>query len=79
MKELDISKSVYELASQYPEIVGIMAELGFKDITNPFTLKTTGKVMTIPKGCRMKGLDIEKIVERLKAEGFEVKGLSQNT
>ena len=33
MKTLDFSKSVYELTQEYPEVVEIMASLGFTDIT----------------------------------------------
>lgn len=78
MKHLDLNKSVYELTSQYPELIDIMVGLGFKDIGNPFTLKTAGKVMTIPKGCRMKGLDIEEVVKKFKEKGFEVKDEPDN-
>lgn len=78
MKHLDINKSIYELTAQYPELIDIMVELGFKDIANPFTLKTAGKVMTVPKGCRMKGIDIEEVVKKFKEKGFEVKDEPDN-
>ena len=32
-KKLDLSKTVYELTKEYPELIGIMAELGFTEIT----------------------------------------------
>ena len=31
-KKLDLSKSVYELTQEYPELIDIMAELGFSEI-----------------------------------------------
>lgn len=35
-KKLDLAKSVYELAQEYPELIDIMAGLGFTEITkNP--------------------------------------------
>jgi hypothetical protein len=73
MKPIDLNRSIYELAGEYPELIDIMKELGFKDITNPFTLRTAGKVMTIPKGCNMKGFDIDMVVKKLEEKGFTVK------
>lgn len=32
-KKIDLSKSVYELTKAYPELIEIMAELGFTEIT----------------------------------------------
>lgn len=53
-KELDFSKSVYELTQQYPEIVEIMRDLGFTEIVKPGMLQSVGRIMTIPKGSKMK-------------------------
>ena len=50
MKTLDLNKSVYELTQEYPEVVDIMAALGFTDITKKAMLLSVGRVMTIPKG-----------------------------
>lgn len=72
MKQLDLNKSIYDLTGQYPELIGIMEGLGFKDIANPFALKTAGRVMTIPKGCSMKGIDIEVVKKELSAKGFTI-------
>ncbi|MCR5415228.1 MAG: DUF1858 domain-containing protein, partial [Pseudobutyrivibrio sp.] len=49
-KIIDLTKSVYDLCQEFPEVKDIMLELGFKDITNPVALNTMGRVMTIPKG-----------------------------
>lgn len=61
-KSIDLSKTVYELVKEYPELKGIMADLGFKDILNPVRLNTIGRVMTIPKGAVMKGIDMREIL-----------------
>lgn len=34
-KVLDMKKNVHDLATEYPEVIDIMIELGFKDISNP--------------------------------------------
>ena len=49
-KTIDLSKSVFEIASAYPEVKDIMSELGFTEIVKPSMLNTMGKMMTIPKG-----------------------------
>ena len=54
-KKLDLSKSVYDLVKEYPEVTEIMKSLGFSEITNKVMLNSVGKIMTIPKGAKMKG------------------------
>ncbi len=44
-KILDMSKTVYELCTADPEILPILAELGFTDITKPGMLVTAGRFM----------------------------------
>ena len=51
-KQLDLNRSVFELAQEYPELIDIMAELGFSEITKKPVLHSVGKIMTIPKGAR---------------------------
>lgn len=71
-KKLDLGKTVYELAHETPEVIEILKELGFENITNPLMMKTAGKVMTLPKGAAMKGLDLEKVKEAFRQKGFRV-------
>jgi len=72
MKPIDLNQSIYELTEKYPEIVGIIKNLGFKDIVSPTGRKTAGRSMTIPKGCEMKGIPIDMVLEALVAEGFVI-------
>ena len=74
MKELDFSKSVYELTQQYPEIVEIMRDLGFTEIVKPGMLQSVGRMMTIPKGSKMKNIPMEKIVMTFIQKGFTLVG-----
>lgn len=73
-KVIDLSKSVYEICKEYPEIISIMKELGFENITSPGMLQTAGRLMTIPKGARMKNIPMGKIKEAFSAKGYELKG-----
>jgi len=45
-KKLDLSKSVYDLVKEYPEVTEIMKSLGFSEITNKVMLNSVGKIMT---------------------------------
>ncbi len=73
-KKLDIKKSVFDLVQEYPELKGIMADAGFNEIIKKTMLYSAGKIMTIPKGAKIKGIPIKKVLDRLKAEGFEIIG-----
>jgi len=70
---IDLKKTLYELTREYPEIVGIMQQLGFKDIAVPGMISTAGRFMTIPKGAAMKGISMEKIKEAFRSNGFEIR------
>ncbi len=71
MKQLDLSKSVYDLCEEYPELLDAMVELGFRDIAKPGMLNTAGRVMTLIKGAKMKRIDLEEIKAKLRTLGFE--------
>jgi len=60
-KVIDLRKTVYELCSSDPEVIEVMAELGFEQITQPGMLQSAGRFMTIPKGARLKKLDMDVI------------------
>lgn len=71
MKTIDLSQSVYALCSKYPELIGIMAQIGFADIAKPSMLQTAGRLMTIPKGAALKKRDMDMIKEKLEAHGYK--------
>lgn len=71
-KKIDLSKSVYELVREYPELAEVMAGMGFTEITKKLVLNSVGRMTTIPKGAKMKGFDLEYILKTLRENGFEV-------
>lgn len=73
-KALDLTKSVYELCSNHPELSEAMVALGFIDILKPGMLATAGRFMTIPKGAEMKRIDLAVVVGKLKEMGFIIEG-----
>lgn len=76
-KIIDFRKTVYELATEHPEFKEIMASVGFKEITEPEILASAGKIMTVPKGSRMKGIPMEQILKAFREGGFQVIGVDE--
>lgn len=72
-KVIDLSKSVYEICTKYPEVIDIMEELGFEGITSPGMLSTAGRFMTLPKGAVMKKISLDKLKEAILSKGYEIK------
>lgn len=78
-KKLDLNKSVFMLTQEYPELIDIMAGLGFTEITKKPMLHSIGKIMTIPKGAKMKNIPMMDIVTTLMEHGFELAGERPDT
>lgn len=72
MKTLELGKSILELTTQYPELIGILKDLGFSEISNPVMLKTAGRIMTIPKGCTVRNINLETVKQALVNKGFNI-------
>ena len=71
-KVLDLNQTVYALVHEYPEVIEILKELGFENITNPVMMNTAGRVMTLPKGAVMKGVPLEEMNAAFKRKGFQI-------
>lgn len=71
-KRIDLNQSVHALCTQYPELIQLLAGMGFTDITKPGMLASAGRFMTIPKGAALKKLDMGKIIQQLAESGFSV-------
>lgn len=73
-KKIDLNKSVYELAKEYPELIDIMANLGFTEIKKKSVLNSVGKIMTVPKGSKMKNIPMSDVIAAFIANGFDIEG-----
>lgn len=71
-KIIELSRSVYELCTEFPELIEFMKNAGFTDIVRPGMLATAGRLMTLPKGAKMKGVSLDTFITELQAQGFEV-------
>ncbi len=76
MKEININDSIFQLVTTYPEIKDILFSLGFTDIVKPGMLQTVGRIMTLSKGSKAKGISLEIIKKAFHTEGFNIKELS---
>ncbi len=72
MKKVDLNKTIYEVTEEYPELVEILAELGFVGVRNPIMRNTVGRKTRIIDGAKLLKIDLDKIIEALKLKGFEV-------
>ena len=72
-KIIDLNDSVHDICNKYPEMVQILEELGFKDITKPGMLNTAAKFMTLNKGAKMKKIDMNQIEDKLLAFGYKIR------
>jgi hypothetical protein len=72
-REIDFTKTVYELYSADPQIADILAKAGFTDILKPGMINTAGRFMTIPKGAAMKKIDIEIVKQLFISHGYSIK------
>ncbi|EPR09532.1 DUF1858 domain-containing protein [Ruminiclostridium papyrosolvens] len=72
-KVLDLSKSVHDICKEFPEMIVVLKEMGFENIAAPGMLNTAGRIMTIPKGAAMKGIELQKLKETLAGKGFSIK------
>lgn len=73
MPIIDFNKTVYELCKEDAKIAKILEEIGFKDIAKPTMITTVGRYMTIPKGAKGKGFNLEDIKKEFIKRGYEIK------
>ena len=73
-KKIDLNRTVFELTQEYPELIDILAGLGFTEITKKPMLHSAGKIMTIPKGAKLKKIPMIKVVKALLDNGFILAG-----
>ena len=69
---INLSQSVHDICTRYPEIRELMMNIGFAELKNPALLQTSGRFMTIPKGAKMKNIDLETIKQHIRDLGFQV-------
>ena len=74
---IDVSIPVAQVIDQHPEVLDLLVELGFKPLANPIMRNTVGRKVSLKQGSNLEGTPMEKIVQTLEANGYEVVGLDQ--
>lgn len=72
MKKISMSSSIYSIVREYPDAADILMELGFAEISKPGMLNTAGRVMTLPKGAILRGIELDKIRKAFMDKGYEI-------
>jgi len=72
-KNVDLDKTLYDLTTEYPELIDILFDLGFMGVKNPVMRESHGKQMTVRTGCGHLGIDLGEVAAALRAKGFTVK------
>ena len=72
-KIVDLSQSVHDILTKYPDIKQMMVKSGFAELETPGILQTAGRFMTIPKGAKMKNIDLELIKKSIRDLGYQIK------
>ena len=64
---IDLNETVYSLCTKHPELIDLLRELGFADITKPGMLQSAGRFMTPAKGAALKHIAISEILSTTAA------------
>lgn len=72
-KNVDLDRTLYDLTTEYPELIDILFDLGFMGVKNPVMRESHGKQMTVRTGCGHLGVDLGEVAAALRAKGFTVK------
>ena len=51
--QIDLNETVFALCTKHPDLIGILSDLGFTDITKPGMLQSAGRFMTPAKGAAL--------------------------
>ena len=73
MKEIDLNKTLHEITEEYPELIPVLARLGFAGVTNPVMRNSHGRIMTIVAGSKHIGVSLDTIKAELAKHGFSAK------
>lgn len=75
---IDLTIPVAQVLEEHPELLRLLVDLGFKPLSNPVMLNTAGKVVSIQQGAKLIQVPIDKIIQELEWNGYQVKGVNNN-
>lgn len=72
VQAVDLDKTVYETLQEHPDLKPLLIDLGFTPLANKAMLQTAGRITTLRKGSNLIGIPLEKIIQTLQWNGYEV-------
>ncbi len=72
MKRIDLSRNLYNLTEEFPELIPLLKEQGFLGVANPITRNTLGRMTTLPEGCEKQGKELTEVIKVLEEAGFTI-------
>ncbi len=71
-KTISIDTPIFNLVEEHPDLIYIMVEIGYAEITTPKMLNTVGRYMTLKKGAKLKKLEWPRIIKKFEDNGYTV-------
>lgn len=71
MIHLDGNRTIFDLTTEYPQLVDVLAQAGLPEIANPVQRSTVGRLVRLNQGCKLRGLDPAQLQAALAAAGFD--------
>jgi hypothetical protein len=72
MKPLKMNMTVYDATTQYPELIGIIAGMGFPQIRNAYLRRVIGSRFTLNEAIAELGLNRDRVLNHFKQKGFQI-------
>ena len=69
---IDLTRSLYDLTKEYPELIPILLEMGLEGAANPILRQTVGRKLPVTEGLQRHGVSLEETKQKLAAKGFRV-------
>lgn len=73
MTRIDLSKTVFQLIKENPELKAILVDMGFTPLADDKMLNTVGRMMPLDKGAKQVGISLDKLKDILNTNGYAVK------
>lgn len=84
-KYFDIKDKVYDITEKYPELIEVLASVGFENLRNEMMRRTMGRMISLEKALKTKNINIdifeERLVEAIERKNIELdnNGIVKNT
>ena len=72
MKRLDLNMTVYDATVKYPELISIIAGMGFPQIRNAYLRRVIGRKFTLNEAITELRLDRQRMIHILRKKDFDV-------